>query len=336
MLDLVLVALNGDNKIAIFDWDAKTGRLEKRSDIPLHGAPGPILFDHSKKFLYVGLRSTSEIASFHVDDAMERLTPLGITKLKSDPCYLSLDRSGRYLLSAYYRAGAVASHAIDADGRVVEKPRSWIRTRRYAHAIQTDPSNRFAFAPLVGRSNRILQFLFDPDSGQLTHNKPRKIVPKPKVGPRHFCFHPRHDWIYVSNEQGSSVTHYHLDAARGTLSPGQTLSTLPSGFTGENSCAQIHIHPSGAFLYVSNRGHDSIACFAIDPATGDLSAPSQHPTEAMPRAFGLDPDGNFLFAAGESAGTLGCFAIDQDSGLLTHQARYPVGEKPLWVLAIRH
>ena len=334
MPDLVLVALNGDDRIAVFDRDVATGELEKRCDIPLGGAPGPFVFDRSGNFFYVGLRSTDEIAAFHIDDAMERVTPIGVTTLKSDPCYLSLDRTGRFLLSAYYRAGAVASHAIGADGRVAEKPRSWIRTRRYAHALQTDPSNRFAFATLVGRSNRILQFLFDPETGRLTRNKPRKLIPKPRVGPRHFCFHPRQDWMYVSNEQGSSVTHYQFDAARGTLTPNGTLSTLPNGFGGENTCAQIHIHPTGAFLYISNRGHDSIAVFSIDPATGDLTALARHLTEATPRAFGLDPEGRHLYVAGESSGTLGCFAVDRETGFLTHRARYPVGAKPLWVIAV--
>jgi 6-phosphogluconolactonase len=150
---------------------------------------------------------------------------------------------------------------------------------RGAHSIQTDPSNRFAFVPhIAGRGpNEIWQFRFDEQTGHLTPNSPPKVVPDQPVGPRHFCFHPSKDLLYCSNEQGCSVTAYRFNTSTGTLTALQTVSTLPDGYTGQNSCSQIQIGPSGKFLYAPNRGHNSIAGFAVDAATGLLTPIGQVP-----------------------------------------------------------
>jgi 6-phosphogluconolactonase len=127
------------------------------------------------------------------------------------------------------------------------------------------------------------------------------------------------------------VTAYHLEPATGTLSPFQTVSTLPEGYDGSNSCAQIGITPSGAFLYAPNRGHNSMACFAVDADSGALTPVGQVPTEPVPRAFGIDPTGHFLYSAGLESGRLAAFRIDQQAGTLTPLDVYPVGERPMWV-----
>src|SRR5204863_8502400 len=132
-----------------------------------------------------------------------------------------------------------------------------------------------------------------------------------------YCFHPTQDIVYFSNEQGCSVTGYRLDRASGTLSAMQTITSLPAGFTARNTCSQIHLTPSGRFLYVANRGHNSIAGFAVDPASGHLEAVGHAPTEAVPSAFALDPAGQFLFAAGTASGRLASYRIDGETGALT-------------------
>jgi 6-phosphogluconolactonase len=260
---------------------------------------------------------------------------LNTVSLPSDPCFVATDGIGRFLFSAYYGAGAVAVHAITPDGRLGQAPLQWLETAPNAHAIQTDRSNRFAFVPHIAGPNLILQFIFDQESGALNPNPTPWVVPPGRVGPRHFCFHPRLDVAYFVNEQGCSVTAYHFDRSTGTLAPFQTLSTLPEGFGAENTCAQIHITPAGSFLYASNRGHDSIACFAIDPSSGRLHALGQQPSEPMPRAFNVDPDGDFLFASGLVSGQLTSYRIDRSSGALQPLARYRVGERPMWVLAVQ-
>ena len=161
------------------------------------------------------------------------------------------------------------------------------------------------------------------------------MTPPGEVGPRHFCFHPHRDILYFSNEQGSSVTAYRFNTSAGTLTAMQTVSTLPDGYTGPNSCAQIRIAPSGRFLYAPNRGHNTIAGFAVDASTGLLTPTGHTPAEPIPRAFNLDPDGKFLYAAGLESGRLTAYRIDAGTGGLEPLMTAPVGTRPMWVLTLR-
>ena len=158
------------------------------------------------------------------------------------------------------------------------------------------------------------------------------------MDPGHFCFHPNKPVLYFSNEQGSSVSAYTLQ--EGGDHPGilvdlqDDLSTLPADFDADNTCAQIHIDPQGAFLYVSNRGHDSIAGFAIDEDSGKLSAVGHQLTEPTPRVFNIDGTGNYLFVGGQGSGQLATYRINRESGALSPLTTYAVGENPMWVLFI--
>ena len=139
--------------------------------------------------------------------------------------------------------------------------------------------------------------------------------------------------VYASNEQGSSATAYRLDADGGTLAPLQALSTLPPGWEGRNTTAQIHVHPSGDFLYVANRGHDSLAMFRIGE-DGLLLALGQQATEPTPRVFAIDASGQFLFAAGQGSGRMASYRIDPEAGTLTHMNTCDVGQQPMWILPL--
>jgi 6-phosphogluconolactonase len=183
--------------------------------------------------------------------------------------------------------------------------------------------------------NVIMQLRFDADTGRLTTNTPSRVEQPDLVGPRHYCFHPSLDLAYFSNEQGCSVTAYRLDRATGTLSAVQTVSTLPDGYAARNTCSQIHLTPSGRFLYVGNRGHNSIAGFSVDAATGHLTAIGHVATEAVPSAFALDPSGHFLFAAGTASGRLASYRINGETGELAPLATQAVGQRPAAVLAAR-
>jgi 6-phosphogluconolactonase len=335
MRHLVYIAVTGDEKISIWAVDPTTGLLQLQEDISVGGAPGPLAVDPEQRRLYAGLRSTSELASYRIEQTTGSLVPIRSISLEADPCYLAIDRTGRFVLSAYYRAGLVAVHRINSGGAAVGPPVEWLPTAEKAHSIQTDASNRYAFVPHVGESNVVFQFCFDDRTGRLTPNRVPKVVPEPGLGPRHFCFHPSGRWVYFVNEQGCSVTAYRLDRAAGTLTSLQTLSTLPTGYSEPNTCAQIHIAPSGRFLYAANRGHDSIACFSIDADTGRLRAIGQRGTEHTPRAFGIDPDGQYLYAAGLGSGRLAAYRVDQDSGALSPVASYAIGERPMWVLVLK-
>jgi 6-phosphogluconolactonase len=183
--------------------------------------------------------------------------------------------------------------------------------------------------------NMILQFRFDAQTGRLTANSPFRVDPTERLGPRHYCFHPTLDVVYFSNEQGCSVTAYRMNNATGILSAVQTVTTLPDGYTARNTCSQIHLTASGKLLYVANRGHNSIAGFAVDVGTGHLTPIGHAATEAVPSAFSLDPSGSFLFAAGTASGKLASYRIGAETGLLTPLATQAVGRRPAAVLTLR-
>ena len=238
-------SIAAEDKIAVFTMDPETGQLLPQKDVALGGGPGPLAVDPELRFVYAGLRSSRQLASLRIDQKAGGMSLIGTVSLDADPCYITTDRKGRFLLSSYYGAGVAAVHAIGADGAVASAPIEWLSTAGKAHSIQTDPSNRFAFVPHVVPANAIFQFEFDQNTGALTPNAVPAVRPEEPLGPRHFCFHPSMDVAYFANEQGCSVTAYHFDSTAGTLRAFQTISTLPEGFEGENSCAQIQITPSG-------------------------------------------------------------------------------------------
>ena len=343
------VCLQDDDKIAAFALDAGTGQLTPLAEIAVAGGPSGLAISPDRRVLYVGHRTRPAISSFRIDQSTGALAPLGTISQEHAPTFMAPDRTGRYLLCAYYQGGGAAVHRLSADGAVEAPSLGWLATATGAHAISTDPSNRFAFVPHIARlndnvleppkdnpgPNMIMQFRFDAQTGRLSPNSPLRVEPAERVGPRHYCFHPTRDVAYFSNEQGCSVTLYRLDPVAGTLAAAQTITTLPEGYTGRNTCSQIHLTASGRFLYTANRGHNSIAGFAVDPATGHLTAIGRVPTEAVPSAFGLDPAGDFLFAAGSASGRLAAYRINGETGALTPLATYPVGQRPMAVLATR-
>ena len=282
------VSLRGDDKISIFNMDPDTGKLEPQGDAEVTGGPAPLTIDPERRFLYVGLREAIKVSSYGVNSGTGELSLIGTAPLEADPCYMATDRSGRFLLSAYYYAGKAAVHPIGEDGVAHGPPIEWLSTAPGAHSLQTDPSNRYAFLPHIARNgpNAIFQYRFSENTGHLTPNSPPTLTPEGEAGPRHFCFHPSMDVVYFSNEQGCSVTAYNLDRSAGTLTPFQTISTLPDDFGGSNTCSQIQITPSGRFLYAPNRGHNSIAGFSVDRSSGRLTSIGHASSEAVPRAFG--------------------------------------------------
>lgn len=340
------VCLQDEDKIIAFDVDADTGKLARTGEIPAAGGPSVLAIRPDGRVLYVGHRTQPAISSFRIEQRTGQLMPHGTVPAEHAPTFLAPDRTGKYLLSAYYQGGYAAVHPLSSDGAVGAPAIDRQDTANGAHAIQTDPSNRFAFVPHIARLNDnvleppkdnpgpnfIAQFRFDPQSGRLTANSPFRVEPAERLGPRHYCFHPSLDLVYFSNEQGCSVTAYSLDRSTGTLAAAQTISTLPAGETVRNTCSQIHLTASGRFLYVGNRGHNSIAGFAVHPAAGQLSAIGHVATEAVPTAFALDPAGRFLFAAGTATGRLASYRINEETGVPTALETYSVGQRPAAVL----
>ena len=246
---IMYVTVQGDDKILKFSMNPDSGQLTPQGSVEAPGGPAPLAIDPTRRFLYAGRRGAREVSSYAIAPQTGDLTLLGTVGLETDPCYMATDRSGRFLLSAYYEGQTAAVHPIGNDGVAGGPPIEWRHTARGAHCFQTDPSNRYAFVPHIANRgpNEIRQFQFDAATGRLTPNDPPVVQPEQPDGPRHFCFHPHRDILYFSNEQGCSVTAYHLDPAAGTLRPFQTISTLPEDYDGTNSCAQIGMSHRAAF-----------------------------------------------------------------------------------------
>ena len=345
MATYAYVAAQDDNKISVFSIDGDTGALTLQQEAAMPGGPGLLAISPDKNVLYVGHRESVEISSHSIDRSTGGLTRNGSVHPDDQPAFLATDRTGRYLLSSYYQGGHIAVHPLGDDGSVGGAAIQWLATDVGAHAMQTDRSNRFAFVPHIDRlmdnvmeppkdlpgPNAIYQYRFDETTGALTPNDPLVLEMPGPLGPRHFCFHPAKDIVYFSDEQGCSVTGYRLDPVTGTLSAFQTISSLPAGVAVRNTCSQIQMSPDGGFLFVPNRGHNTIASFSVDPDSGELTLAGHVATESVPSAFSLDPQGKFVYAAGSATGRLASYRIS-DSAELSPMATYDVGQRPMWVL----
>ena len=330
---IVYVTLSGEDRIQSYTLDGNGGKLALGDSFAIEGGPGPMATSPDFSCVYVGLRKRPGVATFLRDRMAGSLSLKSFVSFDEDPCFIGTDRSGTFLLSSCYGGGRVGVHRIAEDGTVSLPPIEWRKTATNAHSIQTDSTNRFAFVPHTG-PNVVFQFLFDPDTGRLSPNSPGQFRPSEPVGPRHLSFHPNGRYVYFANEQGSSLTVCGFDGQRGILSHVQTASTLPAGFSGNNTCSQIHMRPDGRYVYVSNRGHDSIACFGIDAEAGRVNPVGHTATEKTPRAFNLDTTGKYLLVAGLDSGGLSTFAIGEETGVLDRIADYYVGKAPMWVLTI--
>jgi len=245
----------------------------------------------------------------------------------ADPCYIAFDKTGKYALVANYSGGSVAVFPVQPDGHIgeasafVQHAGSSVDRERqespHAHWIETTPDNRFAIAVDLGL-DELLIYRFDAKKGTLTPKNPPYAKLDPGAGPRHLSFHPNGKFAYVVNELRSTITTFAYDANNGTMEKLKTVSTLPNNFSGNNDTAEIKVHPSGKFLFASNRGHDTIALFSIDSKTGSLNLVDEFPTQGKtPRNFEIDPTGKFLFVANQNTNNIVVFQIEPSTGRLT-------------------
>jgi 6-phosphogluconolactonase len=266
------------------------------------------------------------VSAFSINHQIRELTLLNSQSSQGeDPCYISIERTGRYALVANYSSGSVAMLPIQDDGQlgkaadVVQHSGSSVHSERqkgpYAHCIVPDPPNRFALAVDLG-TDKIFIYRMDLDKGKLYNHA--EVQVEAGSGPRHLTFHPDLPYAYLVNELNSTLTVYRYHSEAGALEELQTVQTLPEDFNGENLAADIHIAPSGNYLYASNRGHDSIVCFRIDKSTGLLSYGGHTPTHGHePRNFAIDPGGKFLLAANQKSANIVTFEIDATTGRLS-------------------
>src|SRR3984893_5837513 len=317
-----------------FRFDSSTGRLTAMALAAPAQDPSFLTVASNEKYLYA-VNELSEfngeksgaVAAYSLDPKSGKLTQLNqVPSGGADPCYVSFDQTGKYLLVANYTGGSVSTFPVSPDGRIgpasafVQHTGSGPNKERqegpHAHFIASSADNRFVFVVDLGL-DEVVVYHFDPASGSLIPNHPPFAKLAAGARPRHLAFHPNGKFAYVLGEVNSTVTAFAYDAQKGSFSTLQTLSTLPKDFKGRNDTAEIVVHPSGKFLYASNRGHDSIAEFTIDPARGPLTLAGDFSTQGKePRNFALDPTGKFLLAANQESNDIVVFRIDQSTGAL--------------------
>ena len=320
--------------IYVYRLDQSSGSLAFVSKTSGITNPSYLAFDTTQKFLYAVNelkmyegKPTGTVSAFTVDPQTGRLEFLNKQLTHgTDPCHVLVDRQRTHVFVANFMSGSVCVLPVSDDGSLgeasgfIQHQGSSIDPVRqqgpHAHSVTLDASNRFAFVPDLGL-DKLMVYRFDPKRGTLEANAVPWIKMKPGAGPRHISFRPGGRFAYLVNELDSTVVVLSYDDSAGTFEHLQTTPTLPEGFGGESTCADIHVSPSGTFVYASNRGHDSIVIYRIDPLAGKLRCVGHEQTRGKtPRSFGIDPTGSFLLVANQDSDSVVTFRIDAKSGKL--------------------
>src|SRR6266436_2444930 len=321
--------------IYVYSFDPGTGKLSSLGVAAESEDPSFLALHPSGKYLYAvneidhfAAQKSGATSAFSIDAKTGKLTLLNqVASRGAGPCHISLDKSGKFALVANYDGGSVASFPVRGDGTLgeaadfVQLHGSSVNKERqegpHAHWIGTSPDNRFALVADLGL-DEVLIYKFDAASGTLTPNEPAFAKLKAGSGPRHVAFHPKGKFVFVVSELTSTATSFAYDAKKGTLKEIGTVSTLPPGFSGRNDVAEAAVYPNGKFLYVSNRGNESIAILSIYPAKGTLGPVGGIPTGGKePRHFAIDPSGKYLLAENQLSNNIVVFKIDLATGGLT-------------------
>ncbi len=337
---------SGRKNIESFRFDPAAGTLTKIGLAAEIAHPSFIYISPNHKYLYSitegGNADSSSISAFAIDATAGKLTFLNKQPAKgSGPCYVEVDSAGKNALIANYGSGSFAAFPLAANGEVqpmsafVQDSGSSVDKSRqegpHAHCLVAGPGDKFVYGCDLGL-DKVMIFKFDTATGSMVAADPPFAKVKPGAGPRHLAFHPNGRFAYLVNEMGCTINPLSYDPATGALTELQTISTLPPGYSGNSTCAEIAVHVSGKFVYASNRGHDSIAIFKCDPDTGHLTFVECVPTGGkIPRQFEIDPTGKFLLAANQESNTVVVFKIDQTTGHLEPTGSKVETENPMCV-----
>ena len=334
--DLVYVGTytgHGSQGIYGYGFDRATGQLSSLGLVAESQSPAFLAIDPSRRFLYASNEidqyeghASGAVSAFAIDRASGKLSFLNeVSAHDPGPAHVVVDFTGKDVLISNYPLGSVAVFPVLDGGRLgeasdfVRHKGSSVNPERqqgpHAHSITLSPDDRFAIAADLGL-DQLVVYPLDPAKGKL--GTPHVVKIHPGSGPRHMSFDPGGKFLYLLSEMASTVTVFSYQAAEGGLTELQTISTLPKEFSGESTAAEIQIHPSGKFVYASNRGDDSIAVFAVDQAQGRLTFVERVATAGKtPRNFALDPSGAWLLAANQNSDDIVVFRVDQKTGRLT-------------------
>jgi 6-phosphogluconolactonase len=273
-------------------------------------------------------QSTGTVSAYKIGATASDLQFLNLLPtMGTDPCHLAFDKSGRYLAVANFKTGSISIFSISADGSLGKQTAfeqhkgSSIDSMRqagpHAHAVIFDPENRFLLVPDLGL-DKVVVYAFDEVTGSIVREDSKTLQLSAGSGPRSLVFHPSKAYAYVINELSSTVTVMRTTGGTPLMEEIQTISTLPQGYHGDSTCADIHITPNGAFLYASNRGHNSLAIFKIHSQSGTLTSLGHVSVRGKtPRNFAIDPEARFILVANQDTDNIAVFRIDQNTGLLS-------------------
>jgi 6-phosphogluconolactonase len=297
--------------IAWFDLDAASGALTTVGQIASF-ANSPSFLAMTQTHLYAAAESANRVGAYSIDQATGGLTFINdVSSGGNGPAHVGVDNTGAYAMVANYGDGRVAVLPVRTDGGLLAASQT-ATAGANAHQIITNPTNAYVLVPCKG-DDWVAQYTFA--SGALSTNTPPRIMTTSGAGPRHVAFAPGGQHVYLVNENNSSLTAFAFNGS-GQLSELQTVSTRATGASGTNTGAEIAVHPSGDFVYSSNRGDNNIAVFRIAAATGMVSLVGHVPTAGMtPRSFAIDPSGAWMFAANQGSDTIVTFSIDTTTGM---------------------
>ncbi len=331
--------------IAVAEFDANTGTLSSPKLTIETRDPSHFTLSADGSRLYLCNAGTpGGVSAFAVED--RKTGALRLLNYKESkgrgPSYVSVDNTGRYVLDANYGGGYVEVYSLAADGSLdqqtafVEHTGSSVhpqrQTKPYAHWIRTDPTNSFGLVADLG-TDHIVVYRFDEKTGKLAANEPPFFKVNGGSGPRHLAFHPNGRWLYGAQELSNEVVAFNWDSGKGTLTQFQAVKTLPADYKEPSSAAEIAVRNDGKFLYVSNRGHDSIATYSIDARTGELTLRQRVPSRGkVPRYFTFDPSGKWLIVSNQEGGSLTVFAVDAKTGELSPKGEPIPIVKPMGVV----
>lgn len=325
--------------VSAFRLNEEDGDLAPIGTFAVPGPTGscfsfPLAVSPDKRVLFVALRNQPwSLRSFAIDAASGHLDYLGVGPLADNTCYISPDKTGRFLLSASYHGNKIAVNPIGADG-IVQPPQQIIDTELKSHSILVDTANRYALSACLG-GDIVYQWRFNAETGRLTPNEPPFVSVKQHSGPRHFVFHPNGRIVYLLTEHAVAIYVYDYDLDKGTLTEKQMVNALTPTPGDKIWATDIHITPNAKFLYAAERGSSTLAMFKVDPEDGTLSLTGHIVTEKQPRGFAIDPTGRFLYCTGQLSTRMSSYSIDGRSGALTKLNDYPVGKNPNWIEIVK-
>ncbi|HKW16388.1 MAG TPA: lactonase family protein [Terriglobales bacterium] len=348
----------GSKGIYAYRFNESSGKLAAIGVAAETVNPSFLVVAPNKKFVYAVNElqkykdeASGGVTAFALDRQTGKLTKIDeVASRGADPCYISFDRTGKYVLVANYTGGTVAVFPVSQDGHIEEAssvqedkgtlgPNKQRQEHPHAHFIETSAHNRYAYVSDLGL-DRVLIYRFDAAKGVLSSEAAGpadknyfSAVLAPGTGPRHIAFSSDGKFMYVLGEMDATVTVFKND--KQTFESIQKIPSLPEGFSGENTAAEIEIHPSGKFLYTSNRGEDAIVVFAIDQGTGKLTFVQRTSTEGKePRNFAIDPTGTRLLAANQNSGNIVEFKIDSSTGKLTSEGEVAKVPAPVCIIFV--